>query len=498
MENNIMISDGGDALKLLIKDAQTRIGALQQRIKNAKIPVIILFEGWGASGKGNIISKLISELDPRGFKVYTTGAATSDELRYPPMRRYWTKIPEYGRISIFDRSWYRDVSISFVEDGISNAETQRRFDEILDFESLLTDDGYVVLKFFLRISKKEQKKRFEALEENPATRWRVTESDWRHHRMYGEYERAFDTMILKTGCPAAPWYDINAKSKKRAALEVCEAVERALLDALAKRETAAEQNQTAVKTNPRIAALYVKPLSEVDLSAKLPESEYKARLGAEQEKLFELHNMLYQKKKPLVIVYEGWDAAGKGGNIKRLTDGLDPRGYEVIPIAAPTPPELYRHYLWRFWNALPKDGHIAIYDRSWYGRVMVERIEGFCTEQQWKRAFDEMNRFELTLHNWGAIVIKLWLHIDSDEQLRRFNERQNTPEKQWKITQEDWRNREKWQQYEQAVNDMLRYTNTSYAPWVIIEGNDKLHARVKAISAVVEHIKSAHSLTILK
>jgi len=202
-----------------------------------------------------------------------------------------------------------------------------------------------------------------------------------------------------------------------------------------------------------------------------------------------LHNILYQKKIPLIIVYEGWDAAGKGGNIKRLTDGLDPRGFEVIPVAAPTPPELYRQYLWRFWGSLPKSGHIAIYDRSWYGRVMVERLEGFCTEAQWKRAFDEMNHFELSLKRWGAVIIKFWLHIDSDEQLRRFTERQNTPEKQWKITAEDWRNREKWTQYEQAVGDMLMYTNTDYAPWVVIESNNKKYARVAAIKAVIKQIE---------
>lgn len=195
---------------------------------------------------------------------------------------------------------------------------------------------------------------------------------------------------------------------------------------------------------------------------------------------------MYRRRIPLIVVYEGWDAAGKGGNIKRLTDGLDPRGYEVIPVGAPMPSELYRHYLWRFWNSLPKNGHIAIYDRSWYGRVMVERIEGFCTEEQWKRAFDEMNHFELDLYEWGAVIIKFWLHIDQNEQLNRFNERRNSEDKKWKITDEDWRNRSKWDLYEKAVDDMLYYTNTDYAPWVVIESNNKKFARLKAIDAVVE------------
>ena len=198
---------------------------------------------------------------------------------------------------------------------------------------------------------------------------------------------------------------------------------------------------------------------------------------------------LYRAKKPLIVVYEGWDAAGKGGNIKRLTKGLDPRGYEVIPICAPTKPELNRQYLWRFWLNLPRSGHIAIYDRSWYGRVMVERIEGFCAEAQWKRAYDEINRFERTLAGWGAIIIKLWLHIDSETQLSRFTERQNTPGKQWKITDEDWRNREKWGEYERCVDEMLARTNTEYAPWVIVGSNDKNYARITALEAVVAQIK---------
>ncbi len=487
-EENIPENGGGDEdtdLKSLIKKAQEELGELQQKIKAANIPVIILFEGWGASGKGYIISKLISELDPRGFKVYTTGAYTSDEKRYPPMKRYWTKIPQYGQISIFDRSWYRDVSISFVEDGISNLETEHRFDDILDFEEQLADDGYVILKFFLKISKKEQKKRFEKLELNPSTRWRVTENDWRHHRMYSEYKNAFETMIQKTGKNYAPWHEVDACSKKRAVFEICRITEETFKAALLR-----EKIKTAgeVRINPKIPVMPQKKLNQVNLCVKLEDEVYSQKLDSAQRRLFELHNLLYQKKIPLIIVYEGWDAAGKGGNIKRLTDGLDPRGYEVIPVGAPTPPELYRHYMWRFWNSLPKDGHIAIYDRSWYGRVMVERIEGFCTEEQWKRAFDEMNRFELTLRNWGAIIIKLWIHIDANEQLRRFTERQNTPQKQWKITDEDWRNRNKWELYETAVDDMLRYTNTSFAPWVIIEGNDKKYARVKALTSVIDHI----------
>jgi len=470
--------------KTLIKEAQKRIGQLQQKLKEAKIPTVIIFEGWGSSGKGEIIGKLISELDPRAFKVYTTGSPSADELRFPLMRRFWIKLPQYGEMALFDRSWYRDVSISAVEDGISDTEIDLRFNEINEFERQITDDGYILLKFFLRISKKEQKKRFLELEANKSTSWRVTASDWRHHRMYSEYEKAFGKMIDRTS--ENPWIEIDASRRKKAVYEVCQYVENALTSALAREKI---QTSQTIRLSSDIRLMPVKPLNEYDLSLKLEDEDYKRELKSAQKRLFELHNILYQKKIPLIIVYEGWDAAGKGGNIKRLTDGLDPRGFEVIPVAAPTPPELYRQYLWRFWGSLPKSGHIAIYDRSWYGRVMVERLEGFCTEAQWKRAFDEMNHFELSLKRWGAVIIKFWLHIDSDEQLRRFTERQNTPEKQWKITAEDWRNREKWTQYEQAVGDMLMYTNTDYAPWVVIESNNKKYARVAAIKAVIKQIE---------
>ena len=226
-------------------------------------------------------------------------------------------------------------------------------------------------------------------------------------------------------------------------------------------------------------------LSEVDLSVDLGDVSYKKRLKECQSRLFELQNELYRRKIPLIIAYEGWDAAGKGGNIRRITQALDPRGYEVIPIASPTPEEKSRHFLWRFWRALPKDGHTAIFDRTWYGRVLVERIEGFATDAEWKRAYDEINRFEDSLVNAGAIVVKFWLHIDRDEQLARFNDRQNTPSKQWKITDEDWRNRAKWDEYEAAVDETIALTNTANAPWIIIESNDKKYARIRALEEII-------------
>ena len=233
-----------------------------------------------------------------------------------------------------------------------------------------------------------------------------------------------------------------------------------------------------------------KKLSSISLDDKtLTDEEYDDKLEKLQSRLKELHYELYRKKIPVIIAYEGWDAAGKGGNIKRITAALDPRGYEVHPIASPEPHEKARHFLWRFWTRLPKDGHIAIFDRTWYGRVMVERLEGFCSENDWKRAYNEINEFEKELVDWGAVVIKFWVQIDKDTQLARFTERQNTPEKQWKITDEDWRNREKWDLYESAIDEMIKKTSTTFAPWYVLESNDKKYARIKALETVIECIE---------
>ena len=232
-------------------------------------------------------------------------------------------------------------------------------------------------------------------------------------------------------------------------------------------------------------------LAEVDLSLSMDDNEYGKELKKLQTRLSELHNIIYRKRIPVILCYEGWDAAGKGGNIRRVTYALDPRGFDVHPIASPSPDEKNRHYLWRFWTKLPKTGHICIFDRTWYGRVMVERLEGFCTEKEWRRAYHEINEFERMLTDSGTVLLKFWLHIDQDVQLERFTNRENTPEKQWKITDEDWRNRDKWPEYEAAVDELLQKTSTKNAPWYIIESNDKKYARIKTLRIIVKAIEKA-------
>ena len=362
------------------------------------------------------------------------------------------------------------------------------YQDILSFEKQLCDDGTVIMKFFLYIDKDEQKKRFKKLEGSKETSWRVTEEDWNRNKDFDRYLKMNEEMLEKTDTDYAPWVIIEAVDKDYAALKIVSTVMDRLEYELEHRrpEDGKQAQRQESKTRERFKNGV---LSGIDLSKSLTEEEYKTRLKKLQKRLAELHSELYRLRIPVVIGFEGWDAGGKGGAIKRLTSNLDPRGYRVNPTAAPNDIEKVHHYLWRFWNSVPKAGHIAIFDRTWYGRVMVERIEGFCSEAEWRRAYQEINEMESHMANAGAVVLKFWLHIDKDEQERRFKERQANPAKQWKITDEDWRNREKWDQYEEAVNEMLIRTSTTYAPWIVVEGNDKRYARVKVLQTVVDALE---------
>ena len=473
----------------VMDEASQRLGLLQRECKAAGIPVIIVFEGMGAAGKGVQINRLIQALDPRGFDVYACDRPTEDEQMRPFLWRYWTKTPARGRIAIFDRSWYRSVQVDRFDGLTPEDKLPDAYQDILSFEKQLSDDGTVIIKFFLYIDKEEQKKRFKKLDGSKETAWRVTREDWERNKEFERYLTMNEEMLENTDTDYAPWSIIEAVDRDYAALKIVTAVMDRLESELEERKAAGEKpaEKTPLKTTRDRFKNGV--LSGIDLSKSLTEEEYKERMKKLQKRLAQLHSELYRLRIPVVIGFEGWDAGGKGGAIKRLTSQLDPRGYRVNPTAAPNDIEKVHHYLWRFWNNVPKAGHIAIFDRTWYGRVMVERIEGFCTETQWKRAYQEINEMESHMANAGAVVLKFWLHIDKDEQERRFKERQADPLKQWKITDEDWRNREKWDQYEDAVNEMLVRTSTTYAPWIVVAGNDKHYARVKVLQTVVDALE---------
>jgi len=473
----------------LMPELEIRLGEVQRKIRELKIPVIIVFEGWEAAGKGSMINRLTLALDPRGFTVHPTNPPTQDEKYRPFLWRFWIRTPERGRIAIFDRSWYGRVLVERVDRLIKRKEWGRAFQEITSFERQLSDDGNIIIKFFLHITKKEQEKRFEALLENPATAWKVNKEDWEHHRQYKKYWQASNDMLAETDTPFAPWKIVEAHDRRFAAVKIFQSVIEILERKIKQVQSNQRVTRTKEKEDSQLNRLDTSILDKAKLSLSLSREKYEQSLKKYQDRLRDLEHQVYTKRLPVIIVYAGWDAAGKGGNIKRLVSGLDPRGYEVIPVAAPNDVEKAHHYLWRFWIRIPKAGHFAIFDRSWYERVMVERVEGFCSEGDWKRAYNEINEMEKQLVNFGTILIKFWQHIDQEEQLRRFKERESLSYKSWKITDEDWRNRKKWDVYKVAIDEMLYRTSTNYAPWTIVESNCKLYARIKTLSTVVKSIE---------
>lgn len=479
----------------IMKDELTPIlSQLQRDCKKLDIPVIIAFEGWEGGRKGALINKLIQALDPRGFKVYATDKETEEERMYPFLWRFWINTPQKGRMAIFDKSWYRRVLDDCFDEDRPHIQTAQDYNEIVSFEQQLTDDGTIIIKFFLHISKKEQEKRLRAMEEDKATKWQVSDKSWRRHNLYEAYAKKYEEMFEKTDTDFAPWHIIEATDGNFATVKIISTVIEMLSQKIG--EVMDKATQPDIKKE-RLDHINVDQrfkssvLAGIDPNREMSKEEYKKRLDDLQSRIRDLHSEIFKERIPVVLAFEGWDAGGKGGAIKRLTEKMDPRGYAVNPTASPNDIEKAHHYLWRFWRDMPKDGHIAIFDRTWYGRVMVERIEGFATVEEWTRAYKEMNDMELQLASHGAVVIKFWLHIDKDEQERRFHDRMINPEKQWKITDEDWRNREKWDEYEVAIDEMLLRTSTTYAPWVVVEANSKYFARIKVLETVVEALERA-------
>ncbi len=488
---------GKDEYREKMQKLMPEVSMLQRECKELGIPIMIAFEGYDAAGKGVQISELIKALDPRGFEVHAVKTETEEEKMHPFLWRFWTKMPPKGRIAIYDSSWYRKVLIDRFDGKTKKGELAKAYESICAFEEQITSDGMALIKIFLTIDKKEQKKRFKKLKESKETAWRVGKDDLKRNKEFERYQSINDEMLLRTDTEYAPWNVVEAVDKRFAAAKIYSIVAKSLKEkvktARAQRKAAEDGGDASVF--PKRAGdmddrrMGESILSKADHSLSYTKEEYKERLGRLQKKMEKLHGELYRRRIPVVLGFEGWDAGGKGGAIKRLTEKMDPRGYVVHPTASPNDIERQHHYLWRFWTDMPKAGHVTIFDRTWYGRVMVERIEGFCTEQEWKRAYKEINSMERDLADAGAVVLKFWMQIDKDEQERRFKARQENPEKQWKITDEDWRNREKWDQYEEAVNEMLIRTSTPYAPWVVVEGNSKYYARIKVLETVVKTIE---------
>lgn len=474
------------------KVLKAKLGELQRKAWELKIPVIFVFEGWHISGMDEDINRFILSMDPRGYNFHTLTRPCYEELLKPFIARFWTRIPVRRKSAIFDRSWYSRAIIECLGEEISEEKLEKYLEEINYFERQLADDKYLIIKIFLHISEKEHKERFKSLKkydipifdeyENEA----VQDLDFIHK--YNEYLPFIEKILEKTDMPYAPWTIVEANDRNFATLKIMMTVIHEI-EASIEQATRIPAEQTLKYLDMEISEVSQfnnSILEKIDLSKKMDADEYKKSKKLYQQKLADLQYELFEKKLPLIVVFEGWDAAGKGGNIYRLVENLNPRLYRVVPVGSPNDIEKAHHYLWRFFEAIPKAGHITIFDRSWYGRVLVERVEGFCSEEEWKRAYREINEFEEVLTQAGVIVVKFWLHIDKETQLERFNSRQLDPEKKWKITAEDWRNRNKWKDYEIAANEMLRKTSTINAQWVIVESNDKRYSRIKVLKSTTE------------
>jgi AMP-polyphosphate phosphotransferase len=474
------LSVGDKEYKERIKPLGERLGVLQRRFRDEGIPVIILIEGWNASGISGVVTETIRHLDARGFSFHSFGKPCEEEKDRPLLWRFWVKSPAAGRIAIFARGW---MSRSLAEEatGIGwETDLARSLSSIRTFERLLADDGTVFVKIFLHITREEQKRRLDERERGRFTSWLVTRGDWDFHRHYDRYLPVIERLIRETDTPPAPWTVIGANDPNFAALEVVSAIVGRM-----------EQRLASAPTLPAAGTARPAPtdLRKVDLARSLSGEKYRDLLPLCQGRLRELQALLFKRKVPLIVLYEGWDAAGKGGNIRRLTQPLNPRGFDVVPVGAPSDIEKKHHHLWRFVREFPRAGQITVFDRSWYGRVLVERVEGLCSEAEWRRAYDEINEIESWWTESGGLLVKFWLEIDPGKQLDRFTRREQDPLKQWKVTDEDWRNREKWDDYAAAVDEMLLRTHTRAAPWTVVPSNDKNYSRIHAYRTVIEHIE---------
>jgi polyphosphate:AMP phosphotransferase len=457
--------------------------------KSSRFPVIILIGGLDGAGRGETVNLLNEWMDPRFIQTHSMGKPSDEELDRPMMWRFWRELPPKGKIGVFLGSWYTWPILDHVAGRTKASEFDQSMEQVRCLEKMLTDEGALILKFWMHLSKDKQKKRLKMLEDNPKTRWRVTDRDWKHFKQYDKFRAAHERMIRHTSTAEAPWtivegYDANYRDLT---------VGKVILEAVRKRldDSGIQTTADHAPPPPLPSIDQIDIVKTLDLSQKLDKKKFKAELEKYQGKLALLTRKHGFKDITVIALFEGNDAAGKGGAIRRVTGALDARWYNIIPVAAPTEEERAQPYLWRFWRHIPRRGRITIFDRSWYGRVLVERVEGFCSKADWMRAYSEINDFEAQLVHHNIVVVKFWLAISKEEQLERFKERERISFKRFKITEEDWRNRNKWDEYEHAVCDMVDRTSTEIAPWTLIEANDKNFARIKVLKTLCQRIEDA-------
>jgi polyphosphate:AMP phosphotransferase len=452
-------------------------------------PVLLIISGVEGGGRGETANELTAWMDPRHIRVVAFGPRTPEEEARPAVWRYWRALPAKGKVGIFMNAWYSEMLVARVRGEIDDGELHTRMAAIRQHERMLTDEGLVLLKFWIHLSKAAQKQRLRQLDENPRTSWRVTRDDWTRSRLYSRSHDLWEHALRETSTGEAPWYVVEGADERYRNLSVG----KILLDAMQRIVAAKKPPVPKHAPTPTAPSVIdnVKLVRDLDLTQKLSTKAYERGVERFQGKLAKLTRNRRFADHSLVLVFEGADAAGKGGAIRRVTAALDARQYVTVPIAAPTDEERAHPYLWRFWRQVPPRGGIVIFDRSWYGRVLVERVEGLCSMTDWMRAYGEINQFEEQLTTAGAVVVKFWLQISAAEQLRRFREREKTSFKRFKITAEDWRNRTKSKAYAAAVGDLVDRTSTEIAPWTLVEAEDKRYARLKILKTIARRLEAA-------
>lgn len=471
------------------------LAAQHQLRRQGAGPVLVVLAGPEVNDRGSMANELNAWMDPRWLRTWAWGAPSDEELERPFFWRYWRSLPRRGLVALYLSGWYGPAIQELAEERCSKPGFDRQMRRIARFERLMVDGGAVVVKIWLHVERKAQRERLKALEADPLRSWRAGEDQWRRLRRHGAVVKAWRRAAKLTDAPEAPWLvmdDIDAAHRtERVATTVLDAIRRTLNGASGSPASPPAGSPGSPASPPAPAAPVADHLSALDLTRAMPARRALEALERQQGRLYEAQRLARERGISTIAVFEGWDASGKGGAIRRVTAALDARYFHIVPIAAPTDEELAHHYLWRFWRHLGRAGHITIFDRSWYGRVLVERVEQLARPDEWQRAYDEIDDFEDQLTDHGAVLVKFWLHVSRDEQLDRFHKRQATPHKQWKITGEDWRNRDKWDAYAAAVNEMVDRTSTRRAPWTLVEANDKRYARVKVVKTLADRIRRA-------
>ena len=472
-------------------ELRTDLLTAQRELRGTNTSVIILVLGVDGAGKGVVVDRLNEWLDSRGMQTFAFWDETDEERERPRYWRFWRSLPPRGQMSVLFSGWYQSPIEYRFREKCNDAELDAELNRIVDFERMLTLDGALVVKFWFHLSEKVQKKRLKELARDDRSKWKMHPEKKKFSQQYLRFEQVAERVIRHTDRGISPWYLVEATDPRYRDMTVGRTLLSAIRQRLENPNVADAQIASNSPSLPEGESAQVTVLDHLDLEQALDTKTYKEELKNLQEKANRLAWEAYNNNRSTIMVFEGSDAGGKGGAIRRFTSAIDSRIYRAISVAAPTDEEKAHHYLWRFWRHVPRAGYISIYDRSWYGRVLVERVENFATVAEWHRAYSEINQFEEQLVEGGAIIMKFWLHISKDEQLARFKDREKVPYKQHKITDEDWRNREKWDDYKTAVNEMVVRTSTEYAPWTLVPGNDKLFARIHVLTTICNRLEQA-------